>query len=296
MPQIEVSDQTFEALQQLARPLLDTADSVIQRLLGDRQAKTADTPSISADLLATQSRNYTHRRPVSYEFAGKNTPVSTFKEVYLGLCGDMLRLHGNSFSQVLTLRGRQRKFFSESSESMTHPQLIPSTAIYAETNFSAENMVDRCHDLLQLFGHSPGDLRIQVRPDNTRPAGNPTHSDRQEKLSMTWVDAIRTALRSLGGKASLFQLYRVVPELRGGSTPDTYDAIIRGTLETYSSDSRNFRPGNPDYFYSVGGIGSGEWGLREWAYSPSNTANNLSNTSSTTSPGAPATNAISRSR
>lgn len=75
-----------------------------------------------------------------------------------------------------------------------------------------------------------------------------------------WKDDIVEALHALGGRGSLSEIYaelvRIRTPLRG-----KWQATVRGTLERNSSDSDNHR-GGEDLFYSVGGIGSGEWGLR----------------------------------
>lgn len=56
---------------------------------------------------------------------------------------------------------------------------------------------------------------------------------------MTQLEYLVEALKNLGGKAG-----------------------IRKNIEDHSSDSMNYK-GKEDIFYSVGGIGSGEWGLRK---------------------------------
>lgn len=75
-----------------------------------------------------------------------------------------------------------------------------------------------------------------------------------------WKDDIATALTALDGRGSLAEIYasiaRVRQPLRG-----EWKATVRGTLERHSSDSENYRGGD-DLFCSIGGIGSGEWGLR----------------------------------
>jgi uncharacterized protein (DUF433 family) len=78
-----------------------------------------------------------------------------------------------------------------------------------------------------------------------------------------WVDEIQDALRELGGKAHLEEIYRRVQE-RGKmdfSANAHWQDRIRGTIETHSSDSIAYT-GQRDLFCSVDGIGSGVWGLR----------------------------------
>lgn len=77
-----------------------------------------------------------------------------------------------------------------------------------------------------------------------------------------WVDDIIQAFENLGGTAEYSELYDEVREVREEPLPKTWKAIVRNRVETHSSDSENF-DGN-DLFYSVDGIGSGTWGLRNF--------------------------------
>lgn len=59
-----------------------------------------------------------------------------------------------------------------------------------------------------------------------------------------WVDDVKTALRRMGGEASLHEIYKSVEKIRsnsGRSTPKTLEATIRRTIEDHSEDSENFR-------------------------------------------------------
>ncbi|GAB5519003.1 MAG: hypothetical protein RhofKO_12540 [Rhodothermales bacterium] len=78
-----------------------------------------------------------------------------------------------------------------------------------------------------------------------------------------WIDDIVSAMRNLGGYASYSDLYPEVARLRTQPLPQTWEAIIRGQIETHSSDSEAFK--GRDLFYSVDGIGKGAWGLRDYA-------------------------------
>jgi putative restriction endonuclease len=82
----------------------------------------------------------------------------------------------------------------------------------------------------------------------------------------TWLSDVVKALNDLGGLGHYSDIYDRVAELRNGDLPKSWHAIIRRTIETYSSDSDAYGKKN-DYFYTVKGKGTGTWGLRE--YTPS---------------------------
>jgi hypothetical protein len=77
-----------------------------------------------------------------------------------------------------------------------------------------------------------------------------------------WVDDVRSALLALGGEGELSSIYEKTEEIRkaaGRSIVRSLDATVRQTIEAHSSDSRNFKPGNSDYFMRVE---RGRWRLR----------------------------------
>lgn len=82
-------------------------------------------------------------------------------------------------------------------------------------------------------------------------------------MKKTWCDWIEQAIGELGGKTSYDRLYARLQEIRPDPFTKEWKATVRRTVETNSSDSDNYRENNPDLFYSVGGKGSGYWGLRK---------------------------------
>lgn len=78
---------------------------------------------------------------------------------------------------------------------------------------------------------------------------------------MTVLDTVIRVLEHLGGKGTYNKIYQKYEEIT--AVPLTYGrrAGIRKTIEDHLSDSMNYK-GKKDIFYSVSGIGNGEWGLR----------------------------------
>ena len=80
---------------------------------------------------------------------------------------------------------------------------------------------------------------------------------------MTYKTKIIESLNQLGGHAYLKDIYEVFESISQDEVlPQSYKAIIRATLEQYSSDSTVYG-GQEDLFYSVDGLGNGHWGLRD---------------------------------
>jgi len=79
----------------------------------------------------------------------------------------------------------------------------------------------------------------------------------------TWIEDIVKAFYNLNGVCHLTDLYDEVENIRMTPLPQTWQATIRGAIETHSSDSNAFL-GNKDLFFSVQGLGNGIWGLRNF--------------------------------
>lgn len=81
-------------------------------------------------------------------------------------------------------------------------------------------------------------------------------------MKKTWLDWIVDAMTQLGGDATYEDLYHQIQLIHPGPLSKEWKASVRKTIENYSSDSDNFRETHEDIFKSVGGKGSGHWGLR----------------------------------
>lgn len=72
-----------------------------------------------------------------------------------------------------------------------------------------------------------------------------------------WVERLREALNNLGGSASLAEIYGEIRRIVKFPLTAKWQATVRNTLESYSSDSKNWREGKPNYFKATYGIGVG---------------------------------------
>lgn len=81
---------------------------------------------------------------------------------------------------------------------------------------------------------------------------------------MRWIDYIVQAMNNLGGEATYNELYAEIKKLRGSNLTRNWQATVRHTVESYSRDSENWSPVRENLFYSVGGKGSGHWGLTNY--------------------------------
>lgn len=75
----------------------------------------------------------------------------------------------------------------------------------------------------------------------------------------TWVEDIVQALKDLGGKGSLREIYDQVSLIRKEPMPPTWESSIRERIEAHSRDSKNFR--GKHYFVK---LDKGEWALSDF--------------------------------
>jgi hypothetical protein len=78
------------------------------------------------------------------------------------------------------------------------------------------------------------------------------------QLRLTWKDEVANTLYALGGKASLSDLYDYIESHSGRELPHNWQAAVRYTLQTYSSDTESYK-GGEDLFQH---LEKGLWGLR----------------------------------
>lgn len=78
-------------------------------------------------------------------------------------------------------------------------------------------------------------------------------------VTTTWVEDIITAIKHMGGQATLTQIYDEVKRIRQGPLPKMWQHIIQDTIYQHSSDTQKFQ-GN-DLFRKVD---KGVWSLRNY--------------------------------
>jgi hypothetical protein len=80
---------------------------------------------------------------------------------------------------------------------------------------------------------------------------------------MTWLETTEQAFANLGGEALYADLFPEIERLSGHVLSRNQKCIVYGTVESHSEDSclaEKYKQ-HPIVFYSVGGLGSGHWGL-----------------------------------
>lgn len=99
---------------------------------------------------------------------------------------------------------------------------------------------------------------LHVTPNNQIETPKNQISDHQKgEIVAAWVDDICRALKNLGGKATLNQIYDEVSKIRQGPLPKMWQHIIQDTIYQHSSDTKKFQ--GKDLFRKVD---KGVWAIR----------------------------------
>ena len=116
-----------------------------------------------------QSKRRSRRRGatiVAYELWGERHEVKTWVAMLVGVAEALYKRHGASFDRILTFRGKTRLYASRNRHDISYnPKVVGTSGIYIETHGSVAGKKRRAGQFLELFGHSPGDLRIETRSD-----------------------------------------------------------------------------------------------------------------------------------
>ena len=79
-----------------------------------------------------------------------------------------------------------------------------------------------------------------------------------------WLEIVYQALINLNGAAKYKSIYeevlKIAPDKCANNT--NWEARVRATIQSSSSDSKYFDPGKKDLFISLEGIGKGSWGIK----------------------------------
>jgi predicted type IV restriction endonuclease len=116
----------------------------------------------------TDREDYRNTSVDSFVFEGTRHNVKYWKDVLIGVTEIMLNKHRDQFSQVLSLVGRKRPYFTKDANALRVAERIDDTDIFVEINVSANRIVTLSRRIIALFGYSSDSLSFNVQ----RPSEN----------------------------------------------------------------------------------------------------------------------------
>ena len=118
------------------------------------------TPSDGSDERRASEPRYLNRKIRGFSLNGNHQEVSTFKDLLMSVIRYCEAKHPVDFERVLTLRGTKRPYFSRDPQDLRSPAFIGRSGIYVEANLSADDIVKRCREVLEVSGEDPRSLKI----------------------------------------------------------------------------------------------------------------------------------------
>lgn len=103
------------------------------------------------------------KRITAFYLNGTKYPVSTWKELLMKLLEILYSKHNQDFNKILNIPGRKRQYFSYDSQTLDTAQKFGDTNIYFETKLGSDAIIRLCRDVVQLFGYSGDDLKIETK-------------------------------------------------------------------------------------------------------------------------------------
>jgi len=85
-----------------------------------------------------------------------------------------------------------------------------------------------------------------------------------------WKEEVKIVLEALGGSAHYDDIYELIEKRNIMKLSNSWKSVVRGCIERLSSDSEVHEETNEDIFFSVNGIGTGTWGLRNYTPNENN--------------------------
>ncbi|MBN1592972.1 MAG: restriction endonuclease subunit R [Candidatus Coatesbacteria bacterium] len=104
---------------------------------------------------------YTFKKPSSVLLDGRNYPVKHWSDILVEVCNFAHSIDPAGFEgKVLGIKGLKRPLFGRNPVEMKSPKTIRGTDLYVESNWSAENMVSKCRQIMRLFGFMDSQFEV----------------------------------------------------------------------------------------------------------------------------------------
>jgi hypothetical protein len=126
----------------------------------EAQQTEEDTAPPSAREM-TLGADHTGKKIVAFRFQGQRREVTMWKELLLGVCEMLYQQRRADYGVIFQIEGRSRTYFSKDPEGMREPREIGQSGIYAETHASANTLANITGQVLEAFGCSTNDVRVE---------------------------------------------------------------------------------------------------------------------------------------
>lgn len=143
-----------------------------EKMLTMRYANKSDILPPSLDDINNKSRtknylsvgdDFTGKTINSFFFDSEEYDVNSWREMLIRLIELIYSKHKRKFDKILEIEGSQGKRYFSRRRTLDDPIEIEGTGIYVEGKLSSNNIVRLCYTIINEFGYSDDDLKIEVK-------------------------------------------------------------------------------------------------------------------------------------
>lgn len=166
MAQIEVSLDTWKAIEAARLSLAESHDEIVRRALATRRSARQDPLRTAARKAAPAVRR---RGDISIEAFGRREPVANLKAAYVAILTALVRHKPALFERLATKGGSRRRWIAREAAALfpTSPHLARDHAYplpgewWLDTNLSRAQIEKRLEEAAKIAGYRYGeDVRI----------------------------------------------------------------------------------------------------------------------------------------
>lgn len=107
--------------------------------------------------------NYMNKRLLSFTLFDRPYTPRTWKDLWVTVALEVYRRHSSEFEKAISLRGTRMPYVSTRPQELSEAVQLDKSRYFIETKFSANSIVKRCRELLELFGYKLESLTIQAQ-------------------------------------------------------------------------------------------------------------------------------------
>jgi predicted type IV restriction endonuclease len=132
-----------------------------------RSTKSSKTIDLSNKNILPISGSFSKKKISAFHFLGLRYKVDNWKSLLLTLCGIMSERHEKEFDRVIQLKSTKHPYFTYNEDQLRKQKRINDTNIFVETNLNANSVVRLCVKLINLFGYSEDDIKIELADEKS---------------------------------------------------------------------------------------------------------------------------------
>jgi len=147
----------------IKRFLSENEKQILSRLVHRFPITPRSTSKDSSPKLSAISGDFARKKISAFHFKGHRYEVNSWRRLLLELCRIINTEHRDDFDKVLTLSGTKRPYFTRDKDRFKRTLEIPKTDIFVQISLNANAIVKLCRRLIELFGYSDNDLKIELK-------------------------------------------------------------------------------------------------------------------------------------